>query len=243
MVSGPDLGGGFLYQLSYEGEEEGGPSFTIHAQDGGEDASGPPLGPPDFLGYRWPDSACMFGGPRCWERRFFLRETELARVRNAYGRTRFSMAAMLAHQYDGRPVPFREGLEEFLTRSDGPLTQAGLGYRVLGRAAAWIRDGGDAPRSLSVELEAGGAELVARQLEPFLIEPVGSRGPEEGLGGRAFLGTFQAGLRVDFGERPPGAGPATSPILRRPFAGFLVPVPDTGAPSPDNRATARETAG
>ncbi|HTT25423.1 MAG TPA: hypothetical protein VMH90_00475, partial [Thermoplasmata archaeon] len=53
LVSGPDLGAGFLFQLSFD-RDEGGSSFAFHAQDGGADAAGPPLGPPDFLDYRHP---------------------------------------------------------------------------------------------------------------------------------------------------------------------------------------------
>jgi hypothetical protein len=82
MLSGPDTGGGFLFQLTVErgGEEAG---FTFHAQEGREDAGGPPKGSPEPLGYAHPASACMYGGPRCWHRRFLLPLTELSRVRLA----------------------------------------------------------------------------------------------------------------------------------------------------------------
>ncbi|MCI4367618.1 MAG: hypothetical protein L3K08_07695, partial [Thermoplasmata archaeon] len=71
LISGPDLGAGFLFQLSSDFDSSGA-SFAFHAQDGGADAAGPPIGPPDFLDYTKPERACMFGGPRCWERRFYL---------------------------------------------------------------------------------------------------------------------------------------------------------------------------
>lgn len=181
----------------------------------------------------------MFGGPRCWERRFFLGEAALPKARAAYQRTRFAMAAMLGHQYEGLPVPFESGLEEFLRLADPKLRSSKIPYRVVGRAAAWLRSGGDPPSSLTVELGVGGADLVGGLLEPFLIEPVAPRGPEEGLGGRAFLGTFKAGLRVEFGERPPGAGAAPREQLELPFAAFAVPVaaPISGG-APDNSPAA-----
>jgi hypothetical protein len=238
MVSGPDLGAGFLFQLSYDRDEDGAPSaFTFHAQNGGADANGPPLGDPEFLEYHHPPSSCMFGGPRCWERRFFLEEAALPSVRNAYGRTRFAMAALLAQQYEGRAVPFAAGFEEFLRLAEPSLRGEAVRFRVIGRSASWLRGGGATPDRLTVELAEGGAEVVGRQLEPFLVEPVAARSADEGIGGRAFLGTFQDGLRVDFGERPPGAGRATDRITELPFAGFLVPVAELTAP--DNFGPAR----
>ncbi len=223
LVSGPDLGAGFLFQLSFDRDDRGS-SFAFHAQDGGADASGPPLGPPEFLDYRHPDSACMFGGPRCWERRFYLEESALVRARAAYNRTRFCMAAMIGHQYEGVPVPFVEGFQEFLTACDAGLRSASIPYRVTGPAAAWLRGGGELPSTLRVEVGPGGAERIGLALEPLLIEPVARRDPEEGTGGRAFLGTFRAGLRVDFGEPPPGAGTPNWRTEEIPFAGFGVPV-------------------
>lgn len=242
MLSGPDLGAGYLYQLSYDEEEEGPRSFAFHAQRGGADAGGPPVGPLDFLGYRFPRAPCMFGGPRCWERRFFLGESALPKVRAAYQRTRFAMAALLAHEYEGLPVPFEAGLEEFLGLVDRPLRGARIPYRVVGRAAAWLRGVGELPGSLTVELGVGGAELVGSALEPFLLEPVSPRSPEEGTGGRAFLGTFKAGLRVEFGERPPGAGAPPVVQTEVPFAAFGVPIAAATPERPsDNRAPAPRT--
>jgi hypothetical protein len=223
LVSGPDLGAGFLFQLSFD-RDGSGRSFAFHAQDGGADAAGPPIGPPDFLDYRRPGSACMFGGPRCWERRFFLEESALVRARATYNRTRFCMAAMLGHQYEGTPVPFEAGLEEFLRACDAMLRATGTPYRVTGPAAAWLRGRPGTPAILRVEVGLGGAEQIGRALEPLLIEPVARRSPEEGTGGRAFLGTFKAGLRVDFGEPPPGAGTPRWLSEEIPFAGFGVPV-------------------
>ena len=227
MLSGPDLGGGFLYQLSYDPDPPNA-GFAFHAQDGGVDAGGPPIGPPTFLGYRHPGTACMFGGPRCWERRFPLPETDLVRVRAAYQRTRFCMAALLAHEYEAVPVPFPEGLQELLERIDAPMRSAGLAYRIVGRAASWLRNGGPSPASLVVETEPGGAVPMGAALEPLLLEPVADRGPEEGFGGRAFLGTVRRGLRVEFGERPPGAGEGAFDIDRIGWAGFEVPVARRG---------------
>jgi hypothetical protein len=224
MLSGPDMGAGFLYQLSVDEENPGIAAFRFHAQDGGADAAGPPVGPPDFLGYEHPETACMFGGPRCWERTFFVSPEALPKVRAAYQRTRFAMAAMLGHQYEALPVPWTEGLQEFLVRCDGPLRKARLPYRLMGRAAEWLAIGAPPPNALRVEVGEGGAGVVGDALEPFLIEPVANRGPEEGLGGRAFLGTFKAGLRIDFGEPPAGAGEAHWAVREIAWAGFGVPI-------------------
>ena len=234
MLSGPDLGAGYLYQLSFEGDPVG-PVFIFHAQDGGADASGPPIGPLGFLGYAHPAAACMFGGPRCWERRFALPESALVRARAAYQRTRFCMAAMLGHEFEATPVPFPEGLQEFLERVDGPMRSAGRPFQVVGRGASWLRGTGPAPGALHIVTDEAGAGVLAEALEPLLLEPLADRGPEEGLGGRAFLGTFKAGLRVDFGVRAPGAGATAMAIEEIPWAGFQVPVPrdgTKGAPSP-----------
>ena len=223
MVSGPDLGAGYLYQLSYEAEPPG-PSFTFHAQEGGVDAAGPPVGPLGFLGYRFPRAPCMFGGPRCFERRFLLPEGELVRVRAAYNRTRFCMAAMLGHEYESVPVPASEGLQELLERCDPPLRAAGLRYRLVGRAAAFLRGGAEPPPSATIEAEPAAAERIGKELEPYLTEPVADRGPEEGFGGRAFLGTFQKGLRVEFGVPPAGAGTPSWETESVGWMGFDVPV-------------------
>ena len=222
-MSGPDLGAGFLFQLSFD-DEEGSVAFTYHAQDGGVDAGGPAAGPPDFLGYTHPGTPCMFGGPRCWERRFFLGEKELVPVRAAYQRTRFAMGALLAHQYEGTPVPWEAGFEEFLRVGDPALRAAKIPYRVIGGGASWLRAQRDPPSHLSVELSPGGADVLGGALDRYLIEPVGPRGPEEGYGGRAFLGTFKTGLRVDFHEPPAGAGRIDWRVVEIPWAGFGVPV-------------------
>ncbi|MCI4367938.1 MAG: hypothetical protein L3K08_09305, partial [Thermoplasmata archaeon] len=90
------------------------------------------------------------------------------------------------------------------------------------------------PPTLRIEVGAGGAGRIGRTLEPFLIEPVARRSPEEGTGGRAFLGTFKAGLRIEFGERPPGAGTGDWRSEEIPFAGFGVPViPKTELSAPE----------
>ncbi len=235
MVSGPDLGAGFLWQLSVDegGPEE--PGFTYHLQDGGEDAAGPPIGPPDFLGYRHPEAACMFGGPRCWERRFLAEPAALVRVRTAYQRTRLAFAALLGHQYEDRPVPFAEEFERLLGLCDAPLRAAGLPYRIDARTAAWIAGDGPSPARLRLEVGPGGTDRLGELLERELIEPIASRGPEEGFGGRAFLGTVKAGLLVDFGERPPGAGTGPGAVREVAWRGFGVPIAASGRSSGGSR--------
>ena len=100
MLSGPDLGAGFLHQLSVEGDTDP-RTFTYHAQDGGADAAGPPKGSLDVLDFVHPPSACMYGGPRCWHRRFRLPFADLPKVRLAYNRNRFVLQAMIDQAYAG----------------------------------------------------------------------------------------------------------------------------------------------
>ncbi len=125
MISGPDLGAGFLHQLSVEGEAD--PRvFTYHAQDGGADAAGPPKGPLDVLDFVHPPAPCMYGGPRCWHRRFRLPFAELPKVRLAYNRNRFVLQAMIDQAYAGAKPDVESALAELVARVADLLAAEGI---------------------------------------------------------------------------------------------------------------------
>ncbi len=200
MLSGPDLGGGYLHQLSFE-PEDGASTFTYHAQDGGSDAGGPPAGPLDVFGYVHPPSPCMFGGPRCWHRRFRLDLGEAPRVRAAYNRSRFVLETMIAQAYLGTAVPVESGTAEVVDRLAAVLDREGIAWHIGGSVAARVLGADLAPRDLDLGTTRAGVDRIAEQLREFLIEPVGPTDwPGRGIvqGARAFVGTFREGIRVEW---------------------------------------------
>lgn len=200
MLSGPDMGGGFLYQLTRETERE--PTrFVFHAQDGGADAGGPPPGSPEPFGYFHPRQYCDFGGPRCWHREFELPSAEAARARAAYNRTRFVMQAMLAQRYGHEEVPVREGLVELLDRVGGHPAREEPSWWVGGSTPLWLRGWGPPPNDLDLGVTEVGATNLGTSLEEYLIEPLGPAVDDEGhrrFGARAFLGTHRRGVRIEW---------------------------------------------
>jgi hypothetical protein len=200
MLSGPDLGGGFLHQLSLDREGEL-TTFTFHAQEGGSDAGGPAKGPLDVFGFVHPATSCMFGGPRCWHRRFLLPSTEAPRVRRAYNRGRFVLDAMVAQAYAGVPAAVRPGLSEVVRRIAPVLDGEDVEWYVGGSAAAWLQGAEVVPRDLDLGTTRMGVDRIGALLGEYLIEPVA---PTDwpGLGivqaARAFVGTFKDGLRVEW---------------------------------------------
>jgi hypothetical protein len=201
MLSGPDLGGGFLHQLSLDREGEL-TTFTFHAQDGGSDAGGPAKGPLDMFGFVHPATSCMYGGPRCWHRRFLLPATEAPRVRRAYNRSRFVLDAMVAQAYGGVPAAIGPGLAEVVRRIAPTLEAEGVEWYVGGSVSAWLQGAALVPRDLDLGTTRVGVDRIATLLGEYLIEPVA---PTDwpGLGivqaARAFVGTFKEGLRVEWG--------------------------------------------
>jgi hypothetical protein len=200
MISGPDMGGGFLYQLTRDASRQPG-RFVFHLQDGGADAGGPPPGNPQPFGYYHPTQSCDFGGPRCWHREFDLPSSELARVRAAYNRSRFVMQAMLAQAYGGEEVPVEAALRELLDRAGADPTPPEATWWVGGSASLWLRGLGPRPHDLDLGVTATGAAALAAQLEEYLIEPIGPTVEADGrsrLAARAFLGTHHQGIRVEW---------------------------------------------
>ncbi len=200
MLSGPDLGAGFLHQLSIDRDGET-TTFTYHAQDGGADANGPPKGPLDALGFEHPRSACMFGGPRCWHRRFLLPFEATPRVRQAYNRFRFVLETMMAQTYDRAPVAIDAALREVVHRLGPALDADGIEWFVGGSVAARLQGAALAPNDLDLGTTREGVDRIAALLPEYLIEPVATtdRGDDHIVrGARAFVGTFQQGARVEW---------------------------------------------
>ena len=200
MISGPDLGGGFLHQLSFDPGGEA-TTFTFHAQDGGSDAGGPPKGPLEAFGFVRPKVPCMFGGPRCWHRRFVLPRSEALRVRQAYNRHRFVLAAMVDQVYAGANVPVESGLEGVVARLAEPLAAEGIDWYVGGSTAAFLHGARIRPKDLDLGTTRAGVDRIAARLAEYLIEPLAPTDwPAVGIvcGARAFVGTLAEGLRVEW---------------------------------------------
>lgn len=200
LVSGPDLGGGYLHQLSID-RVEGATTFTHHAQEGGQDAGGPPVGDLDRLGFVHPPSPCMFGGPRCWHRRYLLPFSATPKVRFAYQRHRLVLEAMLRQAWGLADVPFEAVLAETYAKVAGPLRDAGVAWYVGGSGAVRLAGGGGSPQDLDLGTTRAGADRLGELLSEYLIEPVAPTDGPGGrlvLGGRAFVGSPRAGGRVEW---------------------------------------------
>jgi hypothetical protein len=200
MLSGPDLGAGFLHQLSTDRDGDR-TTFTYHAQEGGQDANGPPKGPLDVLGFVHPSSACQFGGPRCWHRRFLLPFGETPKVRQCYNRNRFVLQAMVDQVYEGVPAAVETALAEVidrLTSSGAPFDE---GWYVGGSTAAWLLGAAITPRDIDLGTTRPAVDRWGTLFADYLIEPVSTTDwPHRGIvrAGRAFVGTFAQGARVEW---------------------------------------------
>jgi hypothetical protein len=200
MLSGPDLGAGYLHQLSIDREGER-TTFTYHAQEGGQDAGGPPKGSLEPFGYTHPASSCQFGGPRCWHRRFLQPFAATAKVRMAYNRSRFVLETMLAQAHDGAPVGIEPALQEVVGRIAPPLRAEGVDWYIGGSTAAWVLGAPLTPGDIDLGTTRAGVDRIAALLGEYLIEPVGPTDwPRSGIvhGARAFVGTFREGARVEW---------------------------------------------
>lgn len=195
LVSGPDLGGGFLHQLTVE-RLTGVHQFVYHAQDGGPDANGPPIGPPEPFGYRVNPTMCPIGGRTCWHRAFTVPLTSSLAVRAAYNRTRFVFEAMLAQAYRGELPPLTDALAELDTRlgaADPPIA-----WYLKGGSALWARGAPVAPGSLDLGLRPEAVPRAADALREYVTEVPGPTDWDGRpvLAARAFVGTLKAGVRV-----------------------------------------------
>lgn len=200
MVSGPDLGGGFLFQLT---ADPSGPiaRFTFHAQDGGSDAGGPPPGDPSPFGWRRSEEMCPLGGRVCWHRVFELPLEETPRVRAAYNRTRFTMEAALGQRYGGGTPPVSQALALVADRLGPALASQGIPWWVGGSAGLLVRGAPIAPRDIDLGTSREGVAAIGGLLEEFLIEPVAPTTRADGtrvVGARAFVGTLRDGVRVEW---------------------------------------------
>ena len=200
MLSGPDLGAGYLHQLTIDriGEST---TFTYHAQDGGADANGPPIGPLDALGFVHPEGGCQFGGPRCWHRRFLLPLAEAPKVRLAYNRFRFVLETMLNQVHSNAPPGIDAALSELVRRVAPTLRTEGVDWYIGGSTAARLLGAPIVPHDIDLGTSRAGVDRLAQLIPEYLIEPLGPTDwPSRGIvrGARAFVGTFKEGARVEW---------------------------------------------
>jgi len=200
MLSGPDLGAGFLHQLSTDRDGDR-TTFTYHAQVGGQDANGPPKGPLDVFGFVHPLSPCQFGGPRCWHRRFLVPFAETARVRQCYNRNRFVLQTMIDQAFSGGPVPIDSALAEVVGRLDRLPAEAAGDWFVGGSTAAWLLGAKLTPHDVDLGTTRAVVDRLGALFADYLIEPVATTDwPVAGIvrGARAFVGTFATGARLEW---------------------------------------------
>jgi hypothetical protein len=207
LLSGPDLGGGFLFQLTREVLPAPG-TFTFHAQEGGTDAAQAPAGSPGSIGFERPATPCMYGGNGCWHLVLPLPEGERSAVRVAYNRTRFVIDPMLSQAAHVRDAPIDAAMRELLGRIVTPLRDSGIAWQIGGSAAAWLRGIDLAPGDIDLGVDEPATPRLAELIQEYLVVP-NHRGPTY-LGrtrGAAFLGTLKSGMRVEWG----GASTAGTP--------------------------------
>jgi hypothetical protein len=212
MISGPDLGGGFLFQLSVDRSGTI-PKVVVHAQEGGMDASGPPKGSPVPFGFALGDGGCPLGGRDCYHLEFDLPEEEIPRARLAYNRLRFVFGPMLEQRYARAVVPIEAALGEFVDRVGPAMEKAGRPWFVGGSSSAFVQGVATRPRDLDIGTDREGVLGIAQTIPEYLIEPAGSTTWPIGrsmFAARAFVGTLVAGVRVEWGV-PTGPAKETDP--------------------------------
>lgn len=213
LVSGPDVGGGFLFQLTVDGGELNS-VFTFHAQEGGIDGGEGTAGSPQALGFAVPDRMCPIGGRICWHREFEVPTLEALKVRFAYNRLRFVIGPTLRQKSGEVPVPFDAGVRETLRHIVAPLTEAKVPWFVGGSSAPTLLGAKLDPRDLDLGTTGAGVRIIGDALAPYIVEPVALTRMSDGgrrWAGRAFVGTFQDGLLVEWAELP-GPSPASGPL-------------------------------
>ncbi len=212
MISGPDLGGGFLFQLSVDRSATT-PKVVVHAQEGGMDASGPPKGSPVPFGFAVGDGSCPLGGRDCYHLEFHLPEEEIPRARLAYNRLRFVFAPMLEQRYSRAEVPLETGLGELVDRVGPAMEKAGRPWFVGGSTAAFLQGVPTRPRDIDLGTDRAGVLEVAHAIQEYLIEPPAPTTWPNGramFAARAYVGTLVSGVRVEWGV-PDGSAVETEP--------------------------------
>ena len=200
LLSGPDLGGGYLHQLSIDREGDA-TLFTHHAQEGGQDAGGPPVGELGALGFARTAVPCMFGGPRCWHRRYLLPFSAAPRVRAAYQRHRFVLDRMLRQLAGESPIAIDDALLELIRRVAAPLSVESVPWYIAGSTSVRLLAGAGAPRDIDVGTTRAGVDRLGALLADYLVEPVGPTDWPVGrlvVGARAFVGSPRSGARVEW---------------------------------------------
>ncbi|MCI4336624.1 MAG: hypothetical protein L3K17_05445 [Thermoplasmata archaeon] len=214
LVSGPDVGGGFLFQLTRERTEPRA-TFTIHAQEGGLDGGARRPGMPDRVGFERSNEMCSIGGRHCYHRAFEIDLKQTTQVRFAYNRLRFVIGPMLEQLAGERPIRFTEGMDELLPRVASHLAKLSAPWMVGGSASAALQGVELAPRDVDIVTTEAGVVAIGEALSEFLIEPPAvtrwGDGPAR-WAGRAFVGTLTDGVRVEWAaalaEGVGAAGPA-----------------------------------
>ncbi|MCI4334509.1 MAG: hypothetical protein L3K04_02615 [Thermoplasmata archaeon] len=220
LLSGPDVGGGYLLQLSQDREPEV-PGFTYHLQEGGIDAAAPPADSVEWLGFARSDRPCMFGGNRCWERHFPQATEPANALRNRYNRFRFVLGPLLEQRAGHKPVPLVAGLKSLLQRIAAPLEADRIPWELEGPSAAWVRGSGPASMLVEIGTTGEGCVRLGLLLADSEIWPVAPGGrPPHRSEGAAFLGTFVDGLLVRWSEY----GVSTTRPERASWEGFTVPL-------------------
>ena len=212
MVSGPDLGGGYLHQLTAEASGPG-TRFIHHVQAGGTDAGGPPVGDPVPFGFALAGSMCPFGGRQCWHREYLIDGSEVDRVRTAYNRWRLVGSAMLEQRYRHGHRPVAAAVGELVDMVGPDLGRRGHPWYVGGSAGLWVRGIDLEPMDIDIGTDRSGAQQIAERLGPFLIEPFARTRWSEGgerWAARAFLGTVREGMLVEWSTSLGGASPRGS---------------------------------
>jgi hypothetical protein len=210
MISGPDLGGGFLFQLTVD-RAGALPRLTYHAQEGGIDASGPPKGSPRPFGFRRSSSPCSIGGRDCYHRDFDLEESSVPRARLAYNRFRFVLAPMMDQQYGTASVPATAALTEVAGRIAALPAGQRPQWFVGGSGAALVQGVAASPHDLDLGCDRTGVDRIAEALQDYLIEPPAWTEWHPGrrvYAARAFVGTLRDGVRVEWAATDNVDGPA-----------------------------------
>lgn len=209
LISGPDLGGGYLFQLTVE-RGEGRDRYIVHAQEGGLEAAAPAKGAPTEFGFSTPQGLCAFGGRECYHREYEVDEGELSRVRMTYNRTRFVLEPMFEQRFGARPIAVEAGLAEVVDRVAAAAGPERIPWFVGGSTSTWLQGIGAPPRDIDLGTDLRGVSAVAEVLADYLIEPAGRTTwpPDRELfAARAYVGTLQSGIRVEWAAALPGGSP------------------------------------